>query len=201
MRRIVQHRRNVFALQMRWDRQSTQTQSRRIQIEQLDEAVADRGPFTGHADDQRHAGRFVSQRHLGPEVMFAQMVAVIAGEDHDRVVFQPVRLERVKHFADLRIHEGDRSVVATHRFLLAADVHLHVQAGFVVDARFGNVVPIALDFSGSTIFSIRQERREIRTRRNERNVRTNETDAQPKRFVFGVAQISSTALAAVLPSE
>ena len=169
-------------LQPRRHFQAAQAGNGRIEVEQLDERMADRRLFARHADDQRHHRRFVVQADLGPEIVLAQVVAVIAGEDDDRVVGLPGFLQGVEHFADLRIHVGDGGVVAADRFLLAADVHLHVDAGLVVDAGLGNVVPVAGDLRRQRQLVVRQKRLEVLLRRDERHMRADKADGEKERL-------------------
>ena len=64
----------------------------------------------GRDDHERHAGAFLEQAALVPEAVFAEMPAVVAGEDDDGVVRQPEPLQRVEHAAGLRIdiaHPGE----------------------------------------------------------------------------------------------
>ena len=66
----------------------------------------------GGGDDQRHAGRFLEQALLLPQaVVLAQVVAVVAVEDDDRLVRQLQPVEGVEQLADLRVHERDRGVI------------------------------------------------------------------------------------------
>ena len=50
--------------------------------------------FAGHADDQRYLRRFIEQTHLRPEIMFAEVETVVAGKNHDGIVFLTRRLQR-----------------------------------------------------------------------------------------------------------
>ena len=77
--------------------------------------------------------------------MFAQVKAVVARKNHDGVVFLTGRLQRRHHLAHLRVHKRDRRVITADRLFLFPDIHLHVQAGAIVDARLGDIVPIALN--------------------------------------------------------
>ena len=97
----------------------------------------------------------------------------------------PFCSKRVQNLADLSIHERDRSVVAADRLSFAsADVHLHVDAGFVVDARLGDVVPVAFQLRGQHHFVVRLKRRVVLARSDERDMWPDETDAQPERFIL-----------------
>ena len=55
------------------------------------------------ADDQRHVHARVVQPALAPR----QAAAVVAVEEHDRVVGQAVRLQLARHVADLVVHRRD----------------------------------------------------------------------------------------------
>ena len=68
----------------------------------------------GRDDQQRHAGALLEQAHLLPQAVLAHVVAVVAGEDDDRVVGQPEPIERVDDAADLRVHEADAGVIRLH---------------------------------------------------------------------------------------
>ena len=74
------------------------------------------------------------------------MVAVIAGEDHNRLVLNAGPFDSIQNFPDLRIHVRDRCQVTAHRFFLTSDIHFHIQTGFVIDSPSGNVIPVARDF-------------------------------------------------------
>ena len=49
----------------------------------------------GAGDDERHAGRALEEAHLVPKAAFAQHLAVIAGQDDDRVLGQRGRAQRL----------------------------------------------------------------------------------------------------------
>ena len=91
---------------------------------------------------------------LGPEVVLAQMVAVVAGEDDDGLVVESGFGQRIENLSDHAVHVDDRGVVSADGFLLATNVHLHVLARLVVDALFGDVVPVAVDFLGQDHFVV-----------------------------------------------
>ena len=46
-----------------------------------------------------------------PEIVFAEVVAVVAGEHDDGVLAQAEVIQCVEQASDLRIHEGDRRIV------------------------------------------------------------------------------------------
>ena len=77
--------------------------------------------------------------------MFAQVKAVVARKNHDGVVFLPGRRQCRHHLTHLRVHKRNRRVIAADRLFLFPDIHLHVQASAIVDARLRNIIPIALD--------------------------------------------------------
>jgi len=58
------------------------------------------------------------------EAVLAEMEAVVAGENHDRFVSLSGGFQSVQSLPDHRVHIGNRSIVSTHRFLLAAQIHL-----------------------------------------------------------------------------
>ena len=55
---------------------------------------------------ERYPHRVIQRRHLVPETAFAEHVAVIAGENHDRVVEEFRLLERPDDLADLAVDIG-----------------------------------------------------------------------------------------------
>ena len=57
----------------------------------------------------------IQRRHLVPETAFAEHVAVIAGEDHDRVVEEFRLLEGPDDLADLAVDVGGICVVGPAR--------------------------------------------------------------------------------------
>ena len=57
----------------------------------------------------------LAEGHLVEEPVLAEEVAVIGGEDHDRVVGQPARLEGREHLADPLVDVRQARVVAVTR--------------------------------------------------------------------------------------
>jgi hypothetical protein len=104
--RIIEDGTDVLALQACGHFEAAELCGGGIEIEQLDERIAHAGLFAGHADDERHARGFVVQADFGPEIVLAEMEAVVAGEDDDGVVRLPGFFERVEHLADLCVHEA-----------------------------------------------------------------------------------------------
>ena len=92
---VLQHRRNIFALQAGLRGEAAEAGESGIKIEQLDEGFADGGFLAGHADDERHLGGLIAQAHFGPEIVLAEMVAVVAGEDDDGAIGRASCRERV----------------------------------------------------------------------------------------------------------
>ena len=180
---VIEHCRNVLALQPRRHLQTTQGSNRRKQIQQFDQRLANCRSFARNADDQRHLSGLIPQTDLGPKVVLAQVVAVVAGKDHDRVVFQARGFQCVEHLANLPIHKRHRSIVAADGFLLSADVHLHVATCLVVNAGLRNVVPIASQFFWKGHAIVRLERWVVRTRGHERNMRPHESDTKKERLL------------------
>lgn len=56
-------------------------------------------------NDERHPARVLEQAHLLPQPMFAEVVAVVADEHHDRLVRELQPFEGVEDAADLCVHE------------------------------------------------------------------------------------------------
>ena len=112
------------------------------------------------------------------------MVAVVAGKDDDGAIGHAGFFQRGQHLAYLGIHVGNGCIVAADGFLLAADIHLHVGAGAVIDARLGDIVPVAGYLGGQDHLAVGLEGRIIGSRGDEGHVRTHESDAQPERLVL-----------------
>ena len=88
-------------------RQPAQFDERGIDVEQLGGLrAALAGLDARSGEDQRHAGAAVPERVLAGDAFFAQVPAVVAPDDDDRVVGQAGFVERVEHAADLRVHEA-----------------------------------------------------------------------------------------------
>ena len=66
----------------------------------------------GGGNDQRDPGRLLVVGVLAPQTVVAEMPAVIAPQDHDRVVGETGVIEGVEEFAHLRIHEARGGVIA-----------------------------------------------------------------------------------------
>ena len=66
-------------------------------------------------DHQRHPRALLKERSLLPQAMLAEVVAMVAGEDDDRVVFELESPEGVEHGADLRIDKRHGRPIGLHR--------------------------------------------------------------------------------------
>ena len=119
---ILEHRHEALALQVRRRLDAAQLGERREQVDVRDRAIWRRRPSLPRRgdDQQRHAGTLLEQAHLLPQAVLAHVIAVVAGEDDDRVVGQAEPVERVDDAADLRVHEADAGVVCLPA--LAAEV-------------------------------------------------------------------------------
>ena len=62
-------------------------------------------------DQKRHAGTLLEEAHFLIEPVLAHVVAVVAREDHDRVVGEAVSIERIEHAAHAFIHALDHGRV------------------------------------------------------------------------------------------
>ena len=72
----------------------------------------------GPRHDQRRARGPLEQRLLHPLATLAEMVAVIAEKDDDRVVRQLQPIERVEHAPDVGVEKRDGRVVGACRLAL-----------------------------------------------------------------------------------
>ena len=70
-------------------------------------------------DHQRHAGRAFEEAHLEPQAALAQHVAMVGGEQDDRVVQHPRVGQHLQEFAELVVDIADIGEIALPR---AADV-------------------------------------------------------------------------------
>ena len=77
---------------------------------------ADARLHAGRNDDERHARAFLEKRLLRPQAVLAELVAVVAGEQNDRVFIEVQFLESREHAADLRIHPRGRGVIGAAGF-------------------------------------------------------------------------------------
>ena len=64
------------------------------------------GLHTGRGDDERHMICAFKERLFGPQAVFAELIAVIAGEHDDGVFIEMQLAEFVEHTGDLRVHEA-----------------------------------------------------------------------------------------------
>ncbi len=69
---------------------------------------------SGRRDHQGHARRTLEKAHLVPEPSLAQHLAMVAEEQHGRVV-EPRGIERIEQPAELCIAERDSTVVSVAR--------------------------------------------------------------------------------------
>ncbi len=179
---IVEQGRDVETLNTIGNRQPAELRRGRIQVDQFDEGIADGWFLSGYAYDERNPGGLVAKAYFRPEIVFTDMVSVIARENDDGLVFESGFLQRVKDHADLRVHVSHGSMVgAPGRFLLS-QIHLHVLAGLVIDPGCGDIVPIARDLRREFILFVRFERRVVFLRCDERNVRADKPDTEPESF-------------------
>ena len=109
---------------------------------------------------------------------------MVTGKNHDRLLLEAVVAEGGHHLANLRIHVSDRGIIATDRLLLAADIHLHVHAGLVVDASLGNIIPIPRHFPRQLHRAVGQERGVVRNWSNKGDVWPDKSNAQPESLML-----------------
>jgi hypothetical protein len=113
---IIQHHGNVFSLKALLLLQTAKAGQGGIEVEQFHEGMANGGLLARGTYNERHLGGFVAEAHLGPKVMLAQMIAMVAGENDDGLVPQACLVESSQHLAHLGVHVGDRGIVTTDGF-------------------------------------------------------------------------------------
>jgi hypothetical protein len=101
-------------LDVRRRRQAAQIGQRRVDAHEVDGPVAHavRLGYAGGDPDQRGAGGFFPQGELPPVLLLAEVPAVVAPEDDDRVVLVRAGVERVDQPADVHVAVRDRRQVA-----------------------------------------------------------------------------------------
>src|SRR5690606_15434116 len=68
--------------------------------------------------DQRDARRLLHIGVLGPDAMIAEMIAMIAPQDDDRIIRKPFAFERLQHLADLDVDIGNAGIIAVQQLAL-----------------------------------------------------------------------------------
>ena len=99
---------------MRGQRQPRQIAQRRIDIDEFHQRVGAL-PVRLRArrpNDQRNTGVDLVIRLLAPAAMLAQLPAVVAPENHNRVVREAQLLQLLQQPPDLRVDQADRRVIA-----------------------------------------------------------------------------------------
>ena len=87
--------------------------------------------------------------------MFAQVVAMIAGEDDDGIVALASCLQRGKNLADQLIDEADRCVIGAERAFLLVQVHLVIGGRSLISRILGNIILITRNFGRQNNFTDR----------------------------------------------
>ena len=118
-RRSFEQRHERAALLVRCGREAGELDERGIDIEAFDDALARLAVagISGHINDQRNAVAFFEEgAGLGPFPFFAELVAVINGEDNYRFVTQAEAIERGQDDADVIVDPGDGGEVGLDDF-------------------------------------------------------------------------------------
>jgi len=137
------HAGDVLALVAGGYLQATERGCGRVEVEKLNQRVAYSGFLAGHFNNERNSCGRVPQTNLRPEIVFSQMITVVACEDDDGLVCQTGFFECVNDLTYLCIQVSDGRIVAAQQLFLASNIHLHALASFVVDAWCGNIIPVA----------------------------------------------------------
>ncbi len=108
----VEHRHQAQAIQRLARREAGQVGQRGIEVEQLHKRARLHAAGSPRSrNHEGHAGIPLKKARLLPESVIGQVIAMVAGEHHDRVVPEAEAVERVQHDAHLRVHVGRRRVV------------------------------------------------------------------------------------------
>ena len=87
--------------------------------------------------------------------MFAQVVAMIAGEDDDGVIALASCLQCGENLADQRIDEVDRCVVGAERTFLLVQVHFVIGGRSLISRILGDIILITRNFGRQDNFAER----------------------------------------------
>ena len=98
---------------MRRGGQLTKLDQGRKQIDRFNQSLTSSAGLghTGNSHHQRHAGALLKKRHLAPHEMFTQVIAVVGGENNNRVIPKFLLFQLIKDQPDLRIHKRNAGVV------------------------------------------------------------------------------------------
>ena len=133
------------------------------------------GGITRVANDERHAGRIFVKGALLPEAVFPEIIAVVADEDHDRVLIQALLLELGQHLSELGIHEAHRGEVGLLGGALGVLGHPVMGHSGVREGHRGLRLTVAGGFLGQ-LHLILRVLGEVRLRGDVGRVRTEEAD-------------------------
>ena len=124
--RVVQDGADVPALQTCWDFDAAEFGSGGIEVEQFDKGIAHACLDARCADDERNARGLVVQTYFRPEIMLAEVVSMVAGEDDDRVGCLAGFFKRIEHPSNLGIHVAHCGIVAGNGLFLLRNIHFHI---------------------------------------------------------------------------
>ena len=185
--RVIEQRSQAAAFQRLRRRHPAEVRDRRVEVDQFRDG---RGGATGAleargTDDEGHAGRRLEEGALLPKTVFAEVVAVVAEEDHDRAIRQALLLEFRQDEAELRIHEAlGRVVGLDHRSLLPV-VHPVVGLGGAEVGLGRAVGPVGRARQAELILRVEVE---IALRGYVGRVRAEEAHGQEERLVALLAE-------------
>ena len=156
----------------------------RIEVEQLRHALRGLADdlVVRIADDERHPGGVFVERTFLPESVFAEVVAVVADEDDEGVLIEPLLLQFREHQAELGVHEGHRGQVGLLGRALRVFAHAVVGHGSIGKGDLGlrGAVGGGVGHELDLILGVFLK---ILLRRDVRRVRTEEADGQEERLL------------------
>ena len=97
--------------------------------------------------------------YLLPQVVFTQVVTMVAGEDDNGVVSLACFLQSGENLSNQRIDETDRCVVGAERAFLLVQVHLITGGCSPISRILGNIVLIPRDLGRQRHLAVRVRRK------------------------------------------
>ena len=168
----------------RGERHAGEITDRRANVDQFHRHLRSRADRAaepgGHGDHQRHPGALLEQALLLPEVVLAEVIAVVAGEDDDRVVGEPKAVEGPDDLPNLRIDERHRRPVGLKRLAAEVAMEPHLLRLAAGQGRLRHMLVVIGRHVGKPD-TVERMAIEPGFRRDIRGVRPEETDGEEER--------------------